>query len=220
MAREAAKVFYSKTTFCFIGDHNWHPILSWLETIGANRGYLTRLEATIERPAHAWQERDGTRTELKHAFEELYPRSPHLYRLPESTAEGIVDNINPAIEAIFAVLSTREGGPKLTFTLLLDYGLLPGIQLGIDWQHPYNNYFSMDLPNLIEKLRVIYPTELGKGSCVEVLWKGEDLRTEFAKQRERIQERGWEILEAEVGEKCRPPIPHIELRPIPTMRFR
>jgi hypothetical protein len=64
--------------------------------------------------------------------------------------------------------------------LLLDYGLLlPGVQFE-------TNYLGMDLPNLMEKFRVDYAAEVGKGSR---MWKVEGLRHEFVEHRERIQER-------------------------------
>ncbi len=222
VAREAAMTFYGENTFCFLGDHNWDPIVSWLQTIGArNRGHLTKLEARARRPWHSYQQRDGTRTKVRDCPEELYQRSPHLYCSPESTEEGIVENLNhPAIETIFAILASDADAPKLTWTLRLDYDFLPGVQLGMDDQHPDVNWFGMDLPNLMEKLRGDYAADPRRSRHMEVVWKGEGVRHEFVEQRDLIQERKWEIVEAIEAEKRRTnPIVQAEYGSILTMQF-
>ncbi|MCJ1367793.1 hypothetical protein MMC16_006927 [Acarospora aff. strigata] len=209
MAREGAMTFYGKNTFCFFGDHNWDPIVSWLQAIGAeNRGHLTKLEARARRPENSSQQRAGTRTKRRNYHEELelYQRSPHLYRSPESTKEGFVENINDAaIKTIFAILASDHNAPKLTLTLTLrlDWEFIPGVQLGITEQHQDVTWFSMDLPDLIEKLRYHYAANPQSARPMEVVWKGVGRRHEFIKQRILIQERAWQIVEAIEAENCR-----------------
>jgi hypothetical protein len=157
VAREAAKAFYTYNTFSFLGDHNWDPIVSWLESIGAqNRGYITRLDITAKRPPRAWQRHDGRRVKIPDLREELYPRNPHLYRSPDSTREREVENINPIIEKIFAILGTRGPRSMLKLHLLLDPHFLPGVELLDEDQAAYSSLFTMGLPNLIEKFRDDY----------------------------------------------------------------
>jgi len=178
VAREAAMSFYTNNTFSFLGDHDWDPIVSWLESIGAqNRGYITSLNAAARRPARAWQRRDGTRVKIPDLREELYPRNPHLYRSPESTEEGEVENINPIIETVFAILGSRDARSTLKLHLLLDPNFLPGVELLDNNQSAYSHFFTMDLPNLIEKFRVDYIIKSENRDHVEVLWKGETLST-------------------------------------------
>ncbi|OCK73153.1 hypothetical protein K432DRAFT_399069 [Lepidopterella palustris CBS 459.81] len=224
VAREAAMTFYAHNTFSFLGDHNWDPIVSWLESIGVqNRGYITRLSATVRQPQHAWQRCDGTRVKIPDLHEELYQRNPHLYRSPESTEEGEVENINPNIETIFAILGSRETRSTLKLHLLLDPNLLPGIELlGEENQSAYTKFFTMDLPNLIEKFRVAYTTKSENSGHVEVLWKGETRRHEFIKKWSLIQKRGWEIVETEETETPRrvtPPPGFAQPGPMLKMQF-
>ncbi|KAF2008256.1 hypothetical protein BU24DRAFT_429503 [Aaosphaeria arxii CBS 175.79] len=221
--REAAMTFYTNNTFSFLGDHNWDPIVSWLEAIGArNRGYITKLNVTARRPDQAWQRRDGTRVKIPNLREELYQRNPHLYRSPQSTEEGEVENINPAIETIFAILGSRDAWSTLKLQLLLDPNCLPGVELLDDDQSAYAQIFTMDLPNLIEKFRVAYTSQSENRGHVEVLWVGETLRHEFINKRSLIQKQGWEIVETREVETPRlwtPPPGHAPLGPILKVRF-
>ncbi|KAH8757173.1 hypothetical protein F5882DRAFT_417990 [Hyaloscypha sp. PMI_1271] len=34
VSHEAARMFYTRNTFAFLGQHNWDPIVSWLQSIG------------------------------------------------------------------------------------------------------------------------------------------------------------------------------------------
>jgi hypothetical protein len=118
------------------------------------------------------------------------------------------------------MLGNNKDGPKLKLTMLLDFHFVPGLQLEMDDQHPDWNYWSMDLPNLIEKFRVDYTAEVGKRCRMEVLWKAESTKDAFVDHRGRIQERGWEILKAEEAERPRThPLAQAEYGSIPTMRF-
>jgi hypothetical protein len=58
---EACRIFCSKNIFSFVGDHNWTPIISWLEAISKqDRAYLISLEATIRRLSTSWQYSNGS----------------------------------------------------------------------------------------------------------------------------------------------------------------
>jgi hypothetical protein len=224
MAPEAASTFYGKNTFSFVGDHDWIPIISWLDRIGeTNRGYLTNLEASARRLSTAWQYSDGTRARIRNYRDnrknEIFPRSPHFSRSLEPLPQGEVENIDPAIETIFSILGRSEGAPKLVFTLKLGFDLIPGIVVIDQSQDGEDSYFSMDLPNLIEKWRVDYTTDF-RCRPVEVLWKAESFRKESTDKRELIKEQGWEILEEEEAERIRiVQLNPREYGPYPTMRF-
>ena len=212
VAREAALAFYSKNTFRFLGDWTWDTVVSWLEAIGErNRGYLTSIEVTMRKPPHVWQHPDCTRTEVREfgepPREKAFPRSPHLHRSADSTTEGVVENLNPAVETAFALLGGPVDRLKLTLNVLLGGSLLPGLQLSMDEQHPYSNYFSMDLPNLMEKLRVLHTTEAGMNDNIEIIWKGMTWKRAFLDERQDIEERGWEILDTKEEERERPSRP-------------
>lgn len=201
VAREAAMTFYTNNTFLFLGDHNWDPIVSWLESIGArNRSYLTRLDATARRPERAWQRPDGTRVKIPELRGELYPRNPHLYLSPESTKQGKVENINPSIERIFAILGSRDTRSTLKLHLLLDSDFFPGVELMEEYRCD-EYFFTMDLPNLIEKFRAAYTTMSENHGHVEVLWMGEAPLHGFVNKRSLIEKRGWKIVETEEVEK-------------------
>jgi hypothetical protein len=135
--------------------------------------------------------------------------------------DGEVENINPSIEIIFAMLGQCETGQKLLFTLNLDYDLIPGIIIDDMSEDAELSYFSMDLPNLIEKWRVDYTIGIGRRP-VEVLWKAESVRKLSMEKRGLIEDQGWEILEQEEAErswqtKFDPDPP--EYAPFPTMKF-
>jgi hypothetical protein len=154
-------------------------------------------------------------------------------------AEGEVENINPAIETIFSILGHTEPGrdgeigvQKLTFILEVDFNLIPGVVAikrsdneEFDRIHCADRYFSMDMPNLMEKWRVEYTIAQGN-KLVEVLWKVESERLLVEEKKMLIQERGWEILGEEEAEYVAPPFLGEEPPPVshsdaprPTIRF-
>ena len=83
ISQEAAAVFYNLNTFSFFGDHNWDPVFSWLETIGAqNRDRLSILKVNAYNPHEVWQRFNGERIERydeSDTVEAICPRSPHLH---------------------------------------------------------------------------------------------------------------------------------------------
>lgn len=219
---EASKIFYSKNVFSFIGDHDWTPIITWLEAIGEqNRDYLTSLEATIRRLSTSWQYSDGSRALIRNfRNNEFFPRSVH-FTCPKTVPEGEVENINPAIETVFSILGRYRYslGPKLTLTLLLHFDLIPGIIVLTTNEDVEISYFSMDLPNLMEHWCANYTT--GHDSRpVEVLWKAESFREESIGKRNLIEAQGWEILNEEGAERLQiiRNDPR-EYKPYPTMKF-
>ena len=216
IAPEAISTFYSKNTFSFLGEHDWIPIISWLDRIGeTNRGYLSNLEASVRRLSTAFQYSDGTRARIRrYSKNEIFQRSPHFSRPSEPLPQGEVENIDPAIETIFSILGRSEGAPKLTFTLKLNFDLIPGIVVIEESQDGEDSYFSMDLPNLVEKWRIDYTTDF-RCRPVEVIWKAESYRKASTDKRELIKEQGWEILKEEEAEKS---WPRSGTR-YPTMRF-
>ncbi len=224
VASEAASVFYGLNMFSFRGDHEYLPIMTWLDTIGEkNRQYLTSLEMTVRRPSRAWQRRNGTRQRIGslNSHHQFFPRNSHFVAPSEPSPEGEVDNIDPAIETIFSIFNRwGDGGPKLTFHLKLDFDRIPGVILIPGRDKTEEEHFSMDLPNLIEKWRVDYTSDAW---CrpIEVLWKAESHRRPFTEQRQLIEEQGWEIVEEEEAERFQlvQVHPRKKFAPYPTMRF-
>ncbi len=43
--------------------------------------------------------------------------------------EGVVENINPAVETCYQLLGEMKGGAKLNLRLMLGCGYTPGIQI-------------------------------------------------------------------------------------------
>ncbi|MCJ1386562.1 hypothetical protein MMC17_009688 [Xylographa soralifera] len=187
IALEAGSIFYGENTFSFQGEHDWIPIISWLHTIGQrNRCSLTSLRASVSQPKTTWQRTDGTRMMIWKSFQsEYFPRNASFSRLHGAVLEGEVENINPAIETMFSILGrieTGHGGPRLVFTLELNFNLITGV-IVLD---PLKNedeerfraqmqHFSMDMPSLVEKWRVEYTAPQGYRP-IEVLWKVESER--------------------------------------------
>ncbi|TVY81763.1 hypothetical protein LSUE1_G002514 [Lachnellula suecica] len=192
VSREAAIVFYKMNTFSFSRQHNWDPIVSWLGAIGAeNRGPLQSLDIDARQPDEAWQRSSGERLRLQHQTkEQLYPRHPYLQLRNDETPlkYGPVENINPAVETVFVLLGRRPSYQKITITMQVSR-VYPGMRLGRDpfSQSPERDWFSMDLPNLMEKCRSLHTRN------VEVLWKGEDERKEFEEQHSRLKSLGWDV---------------------------
>ena len=111
VAHESAILFYRTNIFEFSWYHNWHPIISCLETIGArNRGYLTDLVAAIQVPVHILQQNDGTRVACNDVppYEEIYQRDTHFSLLAGEPTEGIVENVNPVVAKLFALLGSDK----------------------------------------------------------------------------------------------------------------
>jgi hypothetical protein len=193
LSQESTEIFYSKNTFAVIGDHDWDPIISWLECIGRARGHLRSLHITALQPKPCWQNADGTRAGIgvSGKVEEPYSRNPYLSSSVCLT--GVVENIKPDIETIFLLLGGRRTG-KLMISLLLESNTIPG------WYQECahgggGDDFSMDLPNLIERFR---STHTGNGDGgLEVLWIGKAIRSAFLENESMIQELGWEIVQME-----------------------
>lgn len=219
---EASSIFYGENAFSFVGDHDWIPIISWLRAIGKqNRAYLTNLEATVRRLSTSWQYSDGSGAQIQNfRNNEFWPRSTHFSQ-QETVPEGEVENINPAIETIFSILGQCEcvSSPKLTLTLNLHFDLIPGVIIITETEDIETSYFSMDLPNLMEKWRVNY-TSGRRSRLVEVLWKAESFRKETIEKRELIKQQGWEIMKEEETERLRiVKMNPREYGPCPTMKF-
>jgi len=197
VSEEAAMAFYSGNIFSFEGDHNWHPIPPWLDMIGKqNRGYLSRMNISILPIPRATQLADGTRVPKAHYPEILYQRSPYLH-LSIPAQSGSVENINhPDISAIFLALADYTGSLRKTeIYLQLRIGIFPLYLFDTARLHPYNDRFTMDLPNLIE----IFRSQCNK-SCpnrvVDVIWKGTTLERDFVRLKEASIRSGWNILDS------------------------
>ncbi|KAF4636076.1 hypothetical protein G7Y89_g2021 [Cudoniella acicularis] len=173
---EAALVLYAKNTFSFLGEHNWDPIASWLETIGAaNPNSLVSMEINAYRPDPVWQRSSGERLGDPGGFtrEEIYPRHPylHLRTCEKPLRHGQVDNINPAVETIFILLGQKTSAQKVTIVMQLPTCIYPGARTP---RHRFD----------------IRPQG---GLRVEVLWKGEECRQELEDQQAIIESIGWDI---------------------------
>ena len=197
LSRDAAAIFYRWNTFRFMGDHNWSPLYTFLVMIGPeNRRNLRSLEMQMSKPKQVLQHPDGTRTSLDYwPFCEVVPFNTQLRSYSTPSVEGLVDHLDPAIEACFRILGKNR--PALTLMLRLDRHHLPGMHLLTDHHFPDLYYFNLDLPVMIEKFRQDFTANSNGTSQVEVLWKGECKRDQFADLAGPIQDRGWLIVEKE-----------------------
>ncbi|KAL8710281.1 MAG: hypothetical protein Q9220_005051 [cf. Caloplaca sp. 1 TL-2023] len=115
--------------------------------------------------------------------------------LPEP--EGEVDNIDPAMETIIAILARRPHEYKIIVHLELAWDLVPGIVIMPDQDEVL--FVSMDVPNIIEKWRSDYT--LGSDARpIDILWKVESFRQLFIEKRTLITRQGWDILTEEEAE--------------------
>lgn len=194
VSHEAARMFYTKNTFAFLGQHNWDPIVSWLRTIGpANRASLVSIEVNAGRPDPVWQCSNGERFANAEGKTrgEIYPRHPFL-QLPTTEGRlrcGRAENINPAVEMIFVLLGQRTTEQKVTIVMDLNRCSYPGGRMLRNPTDPCpeNGWYSMDLPNLIEKFRSLHAQQ------VEVLWKGNDCRKELEDQQTMMESISWDV---------------------------
>ncbi|KAH8589000.1 hypothetical protein B0O99DRAFT_692879 [Bisporella sp. PMI_857] len=239
ISQEAAEVFYKKNTFFFLGEHNWDPVLLWLQTIGAkNRNHLSSLAVDVYKPDQVWQRFNGERVQQLNGStkEKIYPRSPHLGVRMRPFKYGLVDSINPAVQTIFQLLGQRTSTQqlKVAFNICDEY---PGqgsiIEDGV--QYPENGWHSMDLPNLVEKFRTIYawgpgpfdaePTfdVLWRGECHSLLWRKQDetvSRIVILDHLQNIENHGWEIDLQLMKEDASKWTPHDDSADIPTYTLR
>ncbi|KAK0117669.1 hypothetical protein ONS95_011998 [Cadophora gregata] len=196
IANEAATIFYGKNNFLFAADWNWETVATWFHGIGLkNRTFVTSIELWQYPPAHAWQLANGERIKVNefshYPLEPPFPRNRLLDRAPGSISEGLVETINPAIETFFELVG--KGRPKtLQISIILRNKAIPGLEIEFDQDDRAHEYwFTMDLPNLIEKLRTMHTA-----GGVDVIWKGERFKPMFLEAREGI-EAHWEIVGVE-----------------------
>ncbi|PQE29226.1 hypothetical protein CJF30_00004261 [Rutstroemia sp. NJR-2017a BBW] len=192
VASEAAMVFYRKNQFLFSGDWTWETVVEWLVKIGpTNRAFIAQIELHPGRPARAWETPDGNRCALSSKSQEPpFPRSRYLLRSPDSTAKGTVETINPAIEEFFQILNNNPRATgKLIITMPLPQYFLPGIKpiSNLFWHAEY--LFTMDLPNVMEKLSE-------QMTDMEILWSGIIYKSKFDSEKAEI-ERFWGVVTAE-----------------------
>ncbi|KAF4633688.1 hypothetical protein G7Y89_g4431 [Cudoniella acicularis] len=208
IAKEAAIIFYRKNSFLFVGDYTWEDATKWLENIGpSNRNCLARIEMNFRKPPHVWQQLDGTRIVLLedgwqeyNRREPIFERNIHLI-LSDKAVDGVVKNINPAVESFFRLLGTGDESSVLV-SMHLSNQTLPGLQLTTDEQHPYANWLSMDLPNLTERFCSFSISGVPKSRPIEVIWKGNESIVAFDAETRKVEEKGWEIVDAVGKEKC------------------
>ena len=200
VAAESAQLFYSRNTFRFEGDHEYYPVITWLDTLNDNRKYLGSLEITVRRPITAWQLPDGSRHKMH------YPNtrglaSHHPYFAPPSGPyeEGEVDIIDPAIETIISLLAKREVSydqQKMTLYLDTGYYNIPGIEL---YDHEDMSLFSLDLPNLVDIWRTRYFSGRNH-EALKIVWKAQVGINDFRQKRHMIEGVGWKIVDVHKGE--------------------
>ncbi|KAL8665157.1 MAG: hypothetical protein Q9168_007760 [Polycauliona sp. 1 TL-2023] len=191
-AIDAAETFYHNNTFCFGGNHEYYPVITWLDRIGErNRDHLTNLEIEVSPPQKALQLPDGTRIGKSNSrYQRLGPRHPHFASLQLPCSEREVDIINPAIETIISFFARCGLDAELKLVLDLGFERAPGVDPELF--RPY----SMDLPNLIEKWRDDYTH-----GRMTILWRGETEGFWLAHNRALIEQLGWEILPGDDTER-------------------
>ncbi|KAL8952483.1 MAG: hypothetical protein Q9222_001624 [Ikaeria aurantiellina] len=196
VAVESAPFFYENNTFVFRGDHQYSPVIAWLDKIGENREHLRSLELTIRRPRKAWQMTDGSRyREDFTSSKGLAFHHPHFARLEGLYEEGEVDIVDPAIETIISMLARSVHGQAITLSLDTGCNNIPGIELFVE---EGTSLFTMDLPNLIEKWRTSYFSESSYAS-LDIIWKAAVGQYYSIENRRMIEALGWDICEEQEG---------------------
>ena len=102
-----------KNQFVFAGDSTWKTVATWFDNIGLkNRTFVTLIELWQHQPSHALQGHASrsaslTGTLQNHHFQAIFSCIvARQTRLPR----GLVENINPTIEAFFKLLGNE--GPR------------------------------------------------------------------------------------------------------------
>ena len=189
---EAAATFYRWNTFQFAGDSTWDPLYAFLQMIGENnRRSLRSLELDIPMPKMLWQHSDGTCTTLdKWCVRKVVARPAYEQKSSSSFEEGLVEHLEPAIEACCRILGSNR--PSLTFRLNLQRHYLPGMEVpGDEYDDSYR--FGLELPTMIEKYRSGWTSSSSVDSLVDVIWHGECSRDQFLEQRHLLLDSGWII---------------------------
>ncbi|KAL8830859.1 MAG: hypothetical protein Q9170_005542 [Blastenia crenularia] len=201
VAAESAHVFYHNNMFRFYGDHEYYPVITWLDRISDNRDSLENLEITVRRPHKAWQLPDGSRHE--EVFQEYRGSSlhhPHFSRPMGLYQEGEVDIIDPAVETIISLLAKSRSRGNMTLYLDTNphQGInIPGIELFVEED---TSQFSMDLPNLLEIWRTSYFSG-NSGASLDIVWKAEANPDLFHDKRSMIEDLGWKIFNEQKGSR-------------------
>ncbi|KAL8996919.1 MAG: hypothetical protein Q9169_003678 [Polycauliona sp. 2 TL-2023] len=184
IAMDAAHTFYRGNTFYFVGNHEYYPIITWLDRIGQrNRDSLASLDIEIFPPRRAFQLPDGTRIGRTNSrYQRSSPRHPHFVSPEIPCPEGEVDVINPAMETIISFFARCGSDTKLKLVFDIGFETAPGIDCGF---HP----MTMDLPNLIEKWRNDYTH-----GRITILWRGEAESSWLTENRALMEQQGWKIL--------------------------
>ena len=145
-----------------------------------NRFHLRNLEIGMIQPEQVWQYSDGTRTSRESwMFRRVLPCYRHPREISENITEGIVDNVDPAIEVCFRILG--KDGPAVTLVISLPTATVPGVQSWYDEQRPDRNRWSMELPDITETFKQDYTGKSRTQCCIEVLWKGDYPRMQSRK---------------------------------------
>jgi hypothetical protein len=202
---EASMVFHNKNIFCFEGDHNWDPIVSWLKMIGpVNLNSLKSLQVDGKRPDQVWQNSKGERLRMggSETKEEIYPRHPYLVTPGNTFKCGEVDNVNPAIEDVFNTLGQWSSEQGIILCMQLQDGVHPGaignpLYGGLD--NP-NDWCSMELSNLVGRFLDLHTYRAGHQDSVEVFWRGKQAREYFLADYESFERLGWVVTASSVAE--------------------
>lgn len=183
ISQEASAIFYSKNTFIFPRQNTWDTIAYWLKMIGAaNRGYLTKIRILVHPPPQI----GGFESHLR-GSRSLFSMNSYSEHTIDPTNKYAVEVPNPAIEKLFELLGeeTVAQKSKVAIEMELDPGLLP-FRNGL-----LHTYFSMHVPNFIEKSRARYSNEMRE---ISVLWGGIVYKQIFlALPKSRFTDLGWEV---------------------------
>ena len=210
VASEAAMVFYKSNSFSFDDDlDSWNPLYMFLQMIGpTNRSYIRNLSVQARQLLLVIQYRDGVRSTagdwLTRKVITVYDRNvgPDLNpRVREESAwmfdrkpgYRLVWYLEEAIKAYFNMIG--KAGSPMTLTLALSRNYLPGVSLMPE--PALKRHKTIDFSNMMEKLRSKYTAEPGEESRVQLLWKARCTVTDFEARKERIEERGWRIVDVE-----------------------
>ncbi|GAM89018.1 hypothetical protein ANO11243_070520 [Dothideomycetidae sp. 11243] len=210
-AAEAAPIFYGRNTFSFRGEHSYGLEVDWLGQIGPeNRAALRAVQIDARLPSHAWQLRDGTLEGFEDGWIDFlhpHPRHALLQRPREEDGvpgrvdpvrkggwqEGPVDDIDPALEEMFTAF-----GPGQRLKVEMHHVGIghPGVEQLFEDSQDSDDWYSVDMPNLIEAWRVKSEREISVQWCT---WDSPDVEDLLE---EKLLEVGiWDVVSHGVDEE-------------------
>jgi hypothetical protein len=229
IAREVAEVFYVKNVFRFespnsrIQSSPWHMFLYFLRAIGAaNRNHLRRIQLVnvpiveylsrqLQLPLIPMVDRTGM-WDLSLSYQPYSPAADNRDTGPAT--------ISSAIDEVFNLLDKCKPSRDslgLAIVVEMDDWVLPVMK-----EDDERGTQKVSIADVVERRRrqnvEVVCGEVEKAR-VEVLWKGRTTKYSLKNERERMESKGWEVLEMREEDGGGEDAPDGEWNPILVVAF-